>query len=225
MNPQTVSPNCITRNFQNRRISPKRKFSAGRPVKNFGQALQILEKKQAVWHGRAARTSTKKGLKNFGLIFRSQTSRPAKLRIGTLRIRCFPGPRFRSAQHVLCGDASRLLLDHFSKHLSSVLGRTELCHQVRNPGPKRPQSSATKTTIWHCSKILSLVKGLVVQRTCNADSPEGIFRGGGRVVYFEAPRGRNFICHPSYTPPTPRRVLSGVGGGVYKIIWPRRRGA
>ena len=45
------------------KISPKRKFSAGHPcghpAKNFGQALQILEK-QAFWHGHAARTSTKK---------------------------------------------------------------------------------------------------------------------------------------------------------------------
>ena len=28
----------------------------------------------------------------------------------------------------------------FSKHLSSVLGRTELCHEVRNPGPQKPQN-------------------------------------------------------------------------------------
>ena len=54
---------------------------------------------------------------------------------------------------MLCGDASRLCLDHFAKHLSSVLGRTELCHEVRNPGPKNPKSSATKTTTWHCSRI------------------------------------------------------------------------
>ena len=35
---------------------------------------------------------------------------------------------------------------------------------------------------------------------------------GGGGVYFEAPRGRNFIRPPFYTPPTPRRVFSGVGG-------------
>ena len=37
---------------------------------------------------------------------------------------------------------------------------------------------------------------------------------GGGSVYFEAPRGRNFIRPPPpfYTPPTPRRVFSGVGG-------------
>ena len=44
--------------------------------------------------------------------------------------------------------------------------------------------------------------------------PEGIFQGGGGGgVYFEAPRGRNFIrSPPSIHPPTPRRVFSGVGG-------------
>ena len=51
------------RNGQERKISPKRKFltgyPSGHPAKNFGQALQILVK-QAFWHGRAARTSTKK---------------------------------------------------------------------------------------------------------------------------------------------------------------------
>ena len=50
--------------------------------------------------------------------------------------------------------------------------------------------------------------------------PEGIFQGrGGGVVYFEAPRGRNFIRPPLlYTPPTPRRVFSGVAGwGCIKI--------
>ena len=35
---------------------------------------------------------------------------------------------------------------------------------------------------------------------------------GGGGVYFEAPRGRNFIRPPFYTPPTPRRVFSGMGG-------------
>ena len=33
-------------------------------------------------------------------------------------------------------------------------------------------------------------------------------------TYLEAPRGRNFIRPPPplYTPPTPRRVFSGMGG-------------
>ena len=46
-----------------RKFSPKRKFLAGypcgHPAKNFGQALQILEK-QAFWNGHPARTSMKK---------------------------------------------------------------------------------------------------------------------------------------------------------------------
>ena len=29
--------------------------------------------------------------------------------------------------------------DQFQKHLRSVLGWTELCHEVRNPGPQKPQ--------------------------------------------------------------------------------------
>ena len=50
------------------------------------------------------------------------------------------GPGLHSVRQVLCGGASRLFLDHFSKHLSSVLGRTELCHEIRNPGPQKPQN-------------------------------------------------------------------------------------
>ena len=49
--------------FQERKISPKRKFwpgyPCGHPAKNFGQALQILEK-QAFWDGHPAWTSMKK---------------------------------------------------------------------------------------------------------------------------------------------------------------------
>ena len=64
---------------------------------------------------------------------------PPQLRIWTLRIWGFRGPGFRSTRQLLCGDASRLFLDQVSKQLSSVLGRTELCHEVRNPGPQKPQ--------------------------------------------------------------------------------------
>ena len=46
--------------------------------------------------------------KNFVRVFRS-----LKLRIWTLRIYCFSGSGFRSARQVLCGDVSRLFLDHF----------------------------------------------------------------------------------------------------------------
>ena len=49
--------------FQEQKISPKRKFwpgyPCGHPAKNFGQALQILEK-QAFRDGHPARTSMKK---------------------------------------------------------------------------------------------------------------------------------------------------------------------
>ena len=49
--------------IRNEKSAQRPKFSAGRPcghpAKNFGQALQILEK-QAFWHGHAARTSTEK---------------------------------------------------------------------------------------------------------------------------------------------------------------------
>ena len=48
---------------QEQKFSPKRKFlggcPCGHPAKNFGQALQILEK-QAFWNGHPARTSMKK---------------------------------------------------------------------------------------------------------------------------------------------------------------------
>ena len=51
----------------------------------------------------------------------------------------FCNPGFQLVRQVLCGDASRLFLDHLSKHLSSVLGWTELCHEVRNPGLQKRQ--------------------------------------------------------------------------------------
>ena len=111
-----------------------------------------------------------------GDVFTQQQSKTAKLRIWTLLIWCISGPGFRSARQVLCEDASRLLLDHFSKHLSSVLGRTELCHEVWNPRPEKPKSSATKTTMWHCSKQffqpLFALKRMVIWRgdRCPRDS-------------------------------------------------------
>ena len=79
----------------------------------------------------------------------------AKLRIWTLRFGCF-GPRiaFR-ATGALWGRATPFSY-HFNVHLSSVLGRTEPCHEVWNRRPKNPKSSARKTTTWHCSKFLSV---------------------------------------------------------------------
>ena len=51
---------------------------------------------------------------------------------------------------------------------------------------------------------------------------KGIFGGEGGGVYNLEPPRQEFYTPPLfYTPPTPRRVFSGVGGvGVYKI-WPR----
>ena len=54
---------CPFSSFRNEKSAQRPKFSAGRPcghpAKNFGQPLQILEKR-AFRHGHAARTSTKK---------------------------------------------------------------------------------------------------------------------------------------------------------------------
>ena len=52
--------------------------------------------------------------------------------------------------------------------------------------------------------------------------PEGIFLGRGGGVYVEPPQGRNFIPPPLYTPPTPRRVFSRVGGcmKVGPVLYP-----
>ena len=48
----------------------------------------------------------------------------------------FSGPRIPfCATGALWGRVTSRLLDQWSKHLSSILGRTELCHEVRNPGP------------------------------------------------------------------------------------------
>ena len=55
----------------------------------------------------------------------------------------FSGPGLPSVPQVLCGDAPRLFF-HFRVHLSSVLGRTELCHEVWTPGPQKPQIISNK---------------------------------------------------------------------------------
>ena len=68
----------------------------------------------------------------------------------------FRGPGFRSARQVLCGDASRLF-SMTSKRLSGVMGRTELCHKARNPGPQKPQTNCKKKqpfgTVWFLSVL------------------------------------------------------------------------
>ena len=79
--------------------------------------------------------------------------------------------------------------------------------QKNSPGKSPAKSSKIYTT-----KIL---------RHISAEGPGQPFLAirhfsgeGGGGVYFEAPRGRNFIRPPPfYTPPTPRRVFSGWGGG------------
>ena len=49
---------------------------------------------------------------------------------------------------------------------------------------------------------------------------KALIRGRGRGVYILKPPAAGFLHPPLvYTHPTPRRVFSGVGGGVYKI-WP-----
>ena len=51
----------------------------------------------------------------------------------------FSGPRIPfCATGALWGRVTPFL-DQFSKHLSSVLGWTKLCHEVWNPGPQKLQ--------------------------------------------------------------------------------------
>ena len=63
---------ALDENFQERKISPKRKFLAGypygHPAKNFGQALEVQEK-QAFCGGYPAQTSMEKLRSQNGLIF------------------------------------------------------------------------------------------------------------------------------------------------------------
>ena len=85
-------PPCV----QERKFSPKRKFLAGypcgHPAKNFGQALQILEKKNKHFGTDIPRGRPRKnfGLKNFGLIFRSLIFWPGSVPIRRPRM---PGRR------------------------------------------------------------------------------------------------------------------------------------
>ena len=64
----------------------------------------------------------------------AQKTDTAKLRIWTLRFWVF------RAQDCLSRDrCATPFFYHFSVHLSSVLGRTELCHEAWTPGPQKPQ--------------------------------------------------------------------------------------
>ena len=62
----------------------------------------------------------------------------AKLRIWMLRFWVFRARIAFRATGALWGRATPVFY-HFSVHLSSVLGRTELCHEVWTPGPQKPQ--------------------------------------------------------------------------------------
>ena len=65
------------------------------------------------------------------------SSSNARFRIWTLRIWGVRGSGSRSARQVLFRNASRLVLDHFSKHLSSVLGRDRaLSRGLQSRAPK-----------------------------------------------------------------------------------------
>ena len=54
-------------------------------------------------------------------------------------------PGFRSARQVLCGDTSRLFLNHFTKHLSSVFGADRTLSQgPESRVPKTPNHPQRK---------------------------------------------------------------------------------
>ena len=126
-------------------------LTPGRPgVKKFLPTTRAAGNR-TFWCGRprfSARTSmTRRVVKNFvqrkfALIFQELPSYGSG-RYGSGVFR----PRFHSARQVLCGDASRLFLDHFSKHSSSVLGGQSSVARSGIPGSKKPKSSARKTTI------------------------------------------------------------------------------
>ena len=68
----------------------------------------------------------------------------------------FFGPRiaFR-ATDALWGRATPFFY-HFSVHLSCVLGRTELCHEVWIPGPQKPQIISNEN---HHLALLEMIRG------------------------------------------------------------------
>ena len=73
---------------------------------------------------------------------------PPGCRSGRYGFRVFGAQESVPRDRCSVGTRHTLFLSLFSKHPSSVLVRTALCHEVRNPGPKKkPKSSAAKTTI------------------------------------------------------------------------------
>ena len=92
-----------------------------------------------------------------------------------------------------------------------------LYRKERPPNPRAPKVVVGKGGLWERGifKAVHLLQGRIKnppplaphlgQKTC--------FSGGGEgCVFFEPPSGRNFIRPPPlfYTPPSPRRVFSGV---------------
>ena len=116
-------------------------------------------------------------------------TRSAKLRIWRLRIWGFRGPGFRSPRQALCGDASCVFLDQFSKHLSSVLGPTELCHDVRNPGPQKNQNDPQQKPPF----------GIVRDWLGEGGSPGRVARGQMCMCCARNPRNKNmFVWVPAF---------------------------
>ena len=76
----------------------------------------------------------------------------------------FFGPRIAfPATGALWGRATPFFY-HFSVHLSSVLGRTELCHEVWTPGPQKPQIISNEN---HHLALFEIVQSLVLHLFVN----------------------------------------------------------
>ena len=93
------------------------------------------------------------------------------------------------------GTASRLFLDHFSKHLSSVLGRTELCHKVWNPGFKKLQIIHNEN---HHLALLDLIFGLFFRRKSETTTTTTSQRSIAIRLQFVLQYASNVYCN---TPP------------------------
>ena len=88
----------------------------------------------------------------------------------------------------------------------------EGCQNTQMPGKNSTKSVTVNTPFCVC---VPQIQGEIIYAP--PPSPPFLairhFSGeGGGGAYFEAPRGRNFIPPPFYTPPTLRRVILGVGG-------------
>ena len=65
-------------------------------------------------------------------------------------------------------------LHGFSVHLSSVLGRTELCHEVWTPGPQKPQIISNEN---HHLALLEKNFGLIFRSLMHTEQPLPEARG------------------------------------------------